>query len=256
MVVGRGTSDPDANSNISKVARMLWEGMGFGWARGLLQRRHLPAGGARPRACGEARLPPHHRLSLFPVHRRAGEAHLSHRRRDGRAPSGDRVPQGALSQRPSRWCSTPSPSGCAEILGGDEQHELPALQIPRAGPRLRGRGRPAPGRPSPSRPGHRHRTPTTPMTVHHHHDHDHQHDHDHDHDHGHDHDHDAWPPPPSSAAPACAASPRPRPPQPGAGGVGRHAILRPIDTLRMRAVSWRHRRPHRACEGRTSRSSS
>lgn len=31
MVVGRGTSDPDANSNISKVARMLWEGMGFGW---------------------------------------------------------------------------------------------------------------------------------------------------------------------------------------------------------------------------------
>src|SRR6185437_15434322 len=31
MVVGRGTSDPDANSNISKVARMLWEGLGFGW---------------------------------------------------------------------------------------------------------------------------------------------------------------------------------------------------------------------------------
>jgi sirohydrochlorin cobaltochelatase len=31
MVVGRGTSDPDANSNITKVARMLWEGMGFGW---------------------------------------------------------------------------------------------------------------------------------------------------------------------------------------------------------------------------------
>jgi sirohydrochlorin cobaltochelatase len=32
MVVGRGTSDPDANSNIAKVARMLWEGMGFGWS--------------------------------------------------------------------------------------------------------------------------------------------------------------------------------------------------------------------------------
>jgi sirohydrochlorin cobaltochelatase len=31
LVVGRGTSDPDANSNITKVARMLWEGMGFGW---------------------------------------------------------------------------------------------------------------------------------------------------------------------------------------------------------------------------------
>ncbi|HEX2580895.1 MAG TPA: sirohydrochlorin chelatase [Dongiaceae bacterium] len=31
LVIGRGTSDPDANSNIAKVARMLGEGMGFGW---------------------------------------------------------------------------------------------------------------------------------------------------------------------------------------------------------------------------------
>lgn len=32
VVVGRGTNDPDANSNISKIARMLWEGLGMGWA--------------------------------------------------------------------------------------------------------------------------------------------------------------------------------------------------------------------------------
>ncbi len=31
MVVGRGTSDSDANGNITKVMRMLWEGLGFGW---------------------------------------------------------------------------------------------------------------------------------------------------------------------------------------------------------------------------------
>ena len=31
MVVGRGTSDSDANSNVSKVTRLLWEGFGFGW---------------------------------------------------------------------------------------------------------------------------------------------------------------------------------------------------------------------------------
>jgi sirohydrochlorin cobaltochelatase len=31
-VIGRGTSDPDANGNVAKLARMLWEGMGFGWA--------------------------------------------------------------------------------------------------------------------------------------------------------------------------------------------------------------------------------
>ena len=32
VVVGRGTNDPDANSNVAKLTRMLWEGMGFGWA--------------------------------------------------------------------------------------------------------------------------------------------------------------------------------------------------------------------------------
>ena len=32
VVIGRGASDPDANSNVSKITRMLWEGMGFGWA--------------------------------------------------------------------------------------------------------------------------------------------------------------------------------------------------------------------------------
>ncbi|MBO0661012.1 sirohydrochlorin chelatase [Jiella sp. MQZ9-1] len=31
VVVGRGASDPDANSNVAKVMRMLWESFGFGW---------------------------------------------------------------------------------------------------------------------------------------------------------------------------------------------------------------------------------
>jgi len=31
LVVGRGASDPDANANATKVMRMLWEGLGFGW---------------------------------------------------------------------------------------------------------------------------------------------------------------------------------------------------------------------------------
>jgi len=47
LVVGRGTNDPDANSNIAKVARFLWEGMGFGWAEvaysGVAQPRVEPA---------------------------------------------------------------------------------------------------------------------------------------------------------------------------------------------------------------------
>lgn len=32
LIVGRGSSDPDANSNLSVIARLLWESMGFGWA--------------------------------------------------------------------------------------------------------------------------------------------------------------------------------------------------------------------------------
>lgn len=32
LLVGRGTNDPDANSDVAKLTRMLWEGMGFGFA--------------------------------------------------------------------------------------------------------------------------------------------------------------------------------------------------------------------------------
>lgn len=31
VVVGRGASDPDANGNVAKIARLLHEGLGFGW---------------------------------------------------------------------------------------------------------------------------------------------------------------------------------------------------------------------------------
>jgi sirohydrochlorin cobaltochelatase len=32
LVVGRGSSDPDANADVCKLARLLGEGMGFGWS--------------------------------------------------------------------------------------------------------------------------------------------------------------------------------------------------------------------------------
>jgi len=32
MVIGRGASDPDANANVAKITRLLWEGLGLGWA--------------------------------------------------------------------------------------------------------------------------------------------------------------------------------------------------------------------------------
>jgi sirohydrochlorin cobaltochelatase len=32
LVVGRGSSDPDANADVQKLTRILWECLGFGWA--------------------------------------------------------------------------------------------------------------------------------------------------------------------------------------------------------------------------------
>ncbi|MFO1432308.1 MAG: sirohydrochlorin chelatase [Candidatus Competibacteraceae bacterium] len=32
LVVGRGSSDPDANSNLAQITRLLWETLSFGWA--------------------------------------------------------------------------------------------------------------------------------------------------------------------------------------------------------------------------------
>jgi sirohydrochlorin cobaltochelatase len=63
VVVGRGTNDPDANSNISKLARMLWEGMGFGWAETAF------SGVAHPRvdaALARAARLGFHRIIVFP----------------------------------------------------------------------------------------------------------------------------------------------------------------------------------------------
>ena len=31
LVVGRGSSDPDANGDVAKLMRVLWESLGFGW---------------------------------------------------------------------------------------------------------------------------------------------------------------------------------------------------------------------------------
>jgi sirohydrochlorin cobaltochelatase len=70
VVVGRGSSDPDANSNVSKVMRMLWEG------RDGLFGRHVSTGGASAGACFKARFQAHRGVPLFPVYRRFGEADL------------------------------------------------------------------------------------------------------------------------------------------------------------------------------------
>ena len=84
---------------------------GLRLGRDRLFRRHLPAGRAGARARGEARLPPHRRVPLLPVHRHPGPAHLR------RTPTRSRrsIPESSSSRPPTstttRWCSTPSSTG-------------------------------------------------------------------------------------------------------------------------------------------------
>jgi sirohydrochlorin cobaltochelatase len=63
VVVGRGTNDPDANSNVAKVTRILWEGMGFGWAETAFSGVALPRVDA---ALARAALLGFRRIVVFP----------------------------------------------------------------------------------------------------------------------------------------------------------------------------------------------
>ncbi len=86
--------------------------------------------------------PPHHRLSLFPVHRRAGQAHL--RRRPTRRRRS--IPGSSSSRRPISTTTAGHRHLRRPPRGDDgrrEPHELRPVQISRAGARLRGRGRAA-----------------------------------------------------------------------------------------------------------------
>ena len=119
VVVGRGTNDPDANSNIAKVARMLWEGMGFGWAEAAF------SGVAHPRvdaALDRAARLGFRRIVVFPYFLFTGvlvKRIYARDRRGRRALPGDRVRQGRLSARPSRGSSTPLSTASPSATSGD-----------------------------------------------------------------------------------------------------------------------------------------
>ncbi len=63
IVVGRGASDPEANANVSKLTRMLWEGFGFGWAMTAYSGVTFPL--VEPCLAHVARLP-YRRVLVFP----------------------------------------------------------------------------------------------------------------------------------------------------------------------------------------------
>ena len=111
VVVGRGASDPDANSNVAKVMRLLWEGFGFGWGETAYSGVTFPLVEPAPRARRASRLPAHRRLPVLPLHRRARQADLRAHR-----PGGRRATRTSSSSRPRTSttiprCSTRSRSG-------------------------------------------------------------------------------------------------------------------------------------------------
>ena len=183
VVVGRGASDPDANSNVAKVMRMLWEGFGFGWGETAYSGVTFPL--VEPALEHAAKLG-YRRIVVFPYFLFTGV--LVQRIYDytdavaARHPEIEFVKAPYLNDHP--MVLETFMERIDEIHDRREQHELPALQVPRTGAGLRGRGRAAAGKPPPPRRRHRHRRrawcSTIMITI--------MHDHGHGHDHGHSHD--------------------------------------------------------------------
>ena len=158
VVVGRGTSDSDANSNINKIMRMLWEGFGFGWGEVCYSGVTFPL--VEPGLRHAAKLG-YRRIVVFPYFLFTGilvkriYAHTD--RVAAQHPEIEFVKAGYLNDHPHG-------ARCLHRSGGRdserrEQHELQALQVPRADSRIRGRSGPAAGEPSSPRGGDRDRWP-------------------------------------------------------------------------------------------------
>jgi sirohydrochlorin cobaltochelatase len=185
VVVGRGTNDPDANSNIAKVARMLWEGMGFGWAEAAF------SGVADPRVDAalerSARLG-FRRIVVFPyflftgilVKRIYAQTDLV----AARFPDIEFVKAGYL--RDHAGVIDAFVDRALEFGDGDPGGD-PAMNCQLCKYRTRIIGyEDAVGTPQ---QGHHHHVRGAGVDHHHPHPHDHDHAHPHDHDHAHPHDH-------------------------------------------------------------------
>ena len=164
VVVGRGTSDSDANGNVAKVARMLWEGIGFAHAEiGYSGVAHPRTEVALERA---ARLG-FRRIVVFPYFlftgvlvRRIYEAVDAVA---ARHPEIEFLKAHYLDDHP--LVIETFVERIRGIARRRRQHELLLVQVPHPGARLRARPRRAAGEPPSSCRGHRHRTAATTTTI-------------------------------------------------------------------------------------------
>ncbi len=151
LLVGRGTSDPDANANIARISRFLWEAYGVGWssvAFSGLTRPSVDEGLTICRRLGYERIvvQPYFLFDgillkrIYETVDRHAEADPSDRFR--RRPASADARPFIASVRGS--CPRGDPRRAA--------HELRGLQVPRPPDRPRGRPRRAAGGASSSRP--------------------------------------------------------------------------------------------------------
>jgi sirohydrochlorin cobaltochelatase len=186
MVVGRGSSDPDANSNVSKLTRQLWEGLGFGWGETCYSGVTFPL--VEPGLEHAVRLG-FKRIVVFPYFLFTGilvKRIYEHTDRvAARHPDVEFIKAGYLNDHPlvldtlaervNGILSGDNNMNCQQckyreqVLGFEDQVGLAQESHHH---HVEGIGT-----------GHSHDHGHT-------HDHDHGHDHDHSHDHGHDHSHD------------------------------------------------------------------
>lgn len=200
VVVGRGASDPDANSNVAKVMRLLWEGFGFGWGETCYSGVTFPL--VEPGLEHAARLG-YKRIVVFPYFLFTGI--LVQRIYDhtdlvaARHPEIEFVKAGYLNDHPAVLDAFAE--RVQEILDGENlmNCKLCKYRVQVLGfeaevglaqeshhHHVEGIGTGAEGHHHGHDHGHHH---DHDHGHHHHHDHDHGHGHSHGHDHGHAHDH-------------------------------------------------------------------
>ncbi len=183
MVVGRGTNDSDANSNVSKITRMLWEGMGFGWAEVSYSGVTSPL---VDRGLAHATRLGYRRIIVFPYFLFTGilvqriydwvdEAASAH-------PDIEFLKASYLNDHPHVIDTFASRVG--EMLTGAN---LMNCQLCKYREQIIGYE----GDVGQVQQGHHHHVRGIGVDDHHGHDHHHDHQHDHQHDHGHDQDHES-----------------------------------------------------------------